>query len=313
MTVSFPLKPQRKILPPEQARAYAEHIQGLDWNDPSTYKAIAETIVFELKEELVQDDLMRILGVDVRTFLPGQTPEWRTTKGLKVFTSQPGAAAPRSQVSNQSIQLTTEEHHIHPEINLVTLRSGRYGDIQDLKNEALEKLQGFRYNKIWGTVVGSVASTDANYWTVANSASSAAKKNALDSGINYAEDVAGSKATVIVGRRNELTWLADYAAYPSNAPSEAYLQLMERNIFPPVYRSLPVIYLNQFEDGWGLNMITEDEIFVMGLDTVKMGIDMELTALEDIDTDTATWHMNMWERYGTAVFNPLRNARIKLT
>src|SRR5690606_23228276 len=122
--------------------------------------------------------------------------------------------APRSQISNKTVTLTTEEHHVHPEIDLMTLQSGRYGDLQDLRNDALDALRGFRYSKIWSTLVGSVATSDPNYWSVASTASSAVKKNALDSGIDYVADVINNAPTAIIGRRNALQWLADYSMYP---------------------------------------------------------------------------------------------------
>jgi len=300
----------------EMVKAYEELMKSFDYNDERQRKAVAQTIVFDLEEQIAQDNLISLLGVDVRTFLPGQTPQWRTRKGIKVFTIEPGSYVPRSQIAQRVQTLTTERHAAHPSIEIDQLRGGRYGDIGDLRNEALEQLLGTKYARIWTTLVGSITSSDTTqYWTVGKTDTALAKKNALDSGIDYVADQQGSHATAIIGRRNALLWLADYAAYAGNGAGmpESQKEHLYQNISTPQYRGLPILYLNQYKDGWGVNMIQEDEIMVVGYDTIKMGIDGPLTFLEGIDIDNTTWHINIFESYGVGVFDSTRNGRIHLT
>lgn len=301
---------------PEMVKAYEDLMKNFDYNDERQRKAVAQTIVFDLEDKIKHDNLLSLLGVDVRTFLPGQIPQWRTRKGIKVFTIQPGSYVPRSQMAQRVQTLTTERHAAHPSIEIDQLRSGRYGDIVDLRNEALTQLLGTKYAKIWSTLVGSITSDDTDqYWTFASSDTSLAKKNALDSGIDYVADQQGSYPTAIVGRRNALLWLADYAAYAGSGAGipESQKEHMYTNISIPQYRGLPILYLNQYTDGWGVNMIQENEIMVVGADTLKLGADGPLTFLEGIDVDNTTWHINIFESYGVGVFDSTRNGRIHIT
>jgi hypothetical protein len=296
-------------------KAYADLMKNFDYNNESHRKAVALTIVNDLAENIIKDDLINMLGVDVRTFNPGETLQFRTRKGIKVFTSQPGSYVPRSQMAQRVQTLTTERHAAHPSIEIDQLRSGRYGDIMDLRNEALEQLLGTKYAKIWSTLVGSVPSSggaSGGYLTLATSSTGLAKKAALDSGIDYVADKQGSFATAIVGRRNELLWLADYATYAGSGVglSEVQKQHMYENVSIPMYRGIPILYLNQYTDGWGVNMITEDNVMVVGYDTIKLGQDGPLTFLEGIDVDNTTWHINIFESYGVGIFDSTRNARI---
>lgn len=300
---------------PEMAKAYKDLMKDFDYNNEAHRKAVALTIVYDLQENIVKDDLINLLGVDIRTFMPGETPQWRTRKGIKVFTSQPGSYVPRSQMAQRVQTLTTERHAAHPSIEVDQLRAGRYGDIMDLRNDALEQLLGFKYAKVWTTLVGSKVSGDnaaGGYFTLAESSAALAKKNALDSGIDYVADQQGSYATAIVGRRNSLLWLADHAAYAGNGAglSDTQKEHLYGNISVPMYRGLPILYLNQYTDGWGVNMIEDKNIMIVGADTIKLGVDGPLAFLEAIDVDNTTWHINIFESYGVGIFDAKRNARI---
>jgi hypothetical protein len=308
----------RKVLTSAQANAWAEAVKDFNWRDPKQRMAIAETIVFDLKETIDRDDIISLLQVDVREFAPGQTPQWRTRKGIKSFISQPGSYAPRSQMNQRVQTLTTERVHAHPEIEIIQLQSGRYGDVQDIRDEALAELLGRKYGKIWTTAIGSVATSDANYWATAATPNALQKKAALDSGFNYVADQQNSEITAIVGRRNALEWLSDYDAYVAGTNAgigmgETRRAELDGKPFPDTYRGIPVVYLNQYTDGWNANVIDESEIMILGRDTVKLGVDTPLTFLEEIDVDTATWHLNIFESYGVGVFDASRNARVVLS
>lgn len=309
---------RRRTPSPEVVKAYEEVMASFNPMDPADRKAVAEVIVFDMQEQIDRDNIIAGLGVDVRTFNLGQTPQWRTRKGIKVFTSQPGSYAPRSQMANRIQTLSTERHHAHPEIEITALQSGRYGDVSDLRDEALAQLLGQKYAKIWTTLVGSVSSGAVNYSSIASGATSAAKKNALDSGVDYVADQQDSDVTAIVGRRNALHWLADYEAYSTSAgygygPGENLKNQLDNTLYPATYRGIPVVYLNQYTDGYGINLISENEIFILGRGTLKLGVDLPLQFLEAIDVDNTTWHLNIFESYGAAVFDSTKNFRLQLT
>ena len=307
---------RRKTPSPEIVKAYKELMMGFDPNDTAMRKLVAETIVLDLKEEIMRDDVISLLGVDVRDFDLGQTPQWRTRKGIKVFTSQPGAYAPRSQMSQRVQTLTTERHHAHPEMEVTQLQSGRYGDMQDLRDEALAQLRGQKYSKTWTTLVGSISSTDTTqYAAIGATPAAAAVKNSLDSGLDYVDDQQDNQPTAIVGRRNALVRLADYNAYDTAQGvglSEDKKRELDNNLLLPTYRGIPVVYLKQYTDGYGINMITENNIMIVGKNTLKLGVDLPLQFLETIDVDNTTWHLNIFESYGAAVFDSAKNWRTYL-
>lgn len=309
------IKRSRKILTSEERRAFASAMQAVDFKDPAQRFEIAETIVKELKEEIDRDDVLAALDAEVVEFLPGQSVQWVTRKGLKVFVHEPGAYVPRSVLTNRTQTLYTDRVAVHPEIEITQLKSGRYGSLQEIKDQAYAELSGRKYASAWTTLIGSVATTDANYFATVSGPTSAQKKAAVDSGIDYVADQQGSYPTAIVGRRSALNWLADYAAYPAsqNVISDSRKEVMDNQIYPGTYRGLPVVMLNQYKDGYGVNMITNNNIMVVGKGTVKIGVDVPLDFLEGVDINTTMWHMNIFESYGVGVFFPERNARIYLT
>ena len=303
------------MLTAEDAKKFSEKMRAIDWvNDKKARVAFATTIVDELREDQMMDDIVSTLGVDVRTYQEGQSLEF-TTHGrtLKAYVHEPGSFAPRSRIVNKSVTLTAELVSVNTEMEIGELRSGRYGTVEDIRRQALETLQGRKYGIVWSTLIGSVASTDGNYWSVATAASAAAKKAALDSGLEYVLDQQGSTAVAIVGRRNALGFLGDYSAYNTYGPSEAKKSELDTRPYPASYKGIPVVYLNQYKDGWAGNIITESNIMIVGSDTIKMGVERGLDFAEDFDSNTLVWNIHFYEKYGVAVFRPTRNAKIVLT
>jgi hypothetical protein len=300
----------RKNLTSEEVREFQEAMASVDFNDAGQRRALAEVIVKELRDWIEKDDILAALKVDIQTFLPGQTVQWITRKGVKAFVHEPGSYAPRSTIANKTTTLSTEMISVNPEIEIGQLRSGRYGTIQDIKDMAMQELLSRKYGIIWSTLIGSISAGNASqYWTAAKTVSAAAKKNAVDSGFDYVADK--TEVTAIIGRRTALSWMADYSAWSTTGPSENMKnQLETTTAYPQSYRGVPVIMLNQYTDGWGTDVITADNVMILGRDTVKLGVDRPLDFMEEINIDTLMWHIHIFESYGTAVFFPERNARI---
>lgn len=307
---------KKRVLTSEEVREFKQAMASVDWTrDPAARRAIAETIVKDVRQDVEQDDLIRLMGVDVQYFDEGQSVQFRTRRGMKAYVHAPGSLAPRSTMTTNTVVLTTELTSVHPELEIGQLTSGRYGSIQDIRNEAKSELLGSQYATIWNTLIASVPSSQAgtNYWTYASTVTAAAQKNALDSGFNYVADVAGSEITAIVGRRSALGFLQDYSAYTTHAPSDKLRSELESNPFVGSYRGVPVIMLNQYTDGYGVNRITNGNIMILGKDTIKMGVDRPVGVEETIDVDTLNWHMHIYTKFGTAVVLPTRNARIYIS
>ena len=310
----------RKPVSEEMKLAFAKQMSSVNFKSEPERLEIAEVILKDLKEEINRDDIISALGVEVVEFAPGQTPQFITRKGLKAFLHAPGSFAPRSVVTTKVQSLYTERVSINPEIEITQLKSGRYGTIQDLKREALDELMGRKYATIWSALVESIPTSNTTQrWTVANTATSAAKKNAIDSGIDYVADQQGSDVVAIIGRRTSLSWIADYNAYnigtsvPGSGPSEQRKLMLDNQLYPETYRGIPVIMLNQYKDGFGVDYIQTGEVMVVGRNTMKLGVDVPLDFQEGIDRDTLMWNMHIYENYGVGVFFTERNARISFT
>lgn len=291
-----------------------------DFNNLETAQdqhAFAEIIVDSIKEDIMQDDLLNILGVKSRTFGFNETMQFKTTRGCKAFIHEPGTPIPRSTFMNRVHKLDAELIGVRPTLELGEIQSGRFGELADVKEFAMEALQGKSYNILWNTLINSVATTDSNYWSVGASSTGNAKVNAVDSGLDYVADQQSSNVVAIVGRRNALKFLAKAESYqPTNyygMNSDRRLEELNYSLYPGTYRGVPVVMLNQYEDGWGINNITENEIMILGSNTLHMGIKEELGMQEWTDGETLLWNMHIYTRRGFGVFFPERNARIQLT
>lgn len=303
---------KRRVPNLEAAREYEKAVASVNWDDPGERRAVAETIVKEIREDIEMDDMLATLDVDIQYFEEGQTVQFRTKAGLKAYVHEEGSYAPRSQLTTYVLTLQTELVSVHPEVEIGQIR--RYGTLEDIRAEAREEMLGHQYAVLWNTMYGAIGSSDANYWAGLTTASAAnVFKAAVDSGFDYVADQPGSTVTAIVGRRSAFSWLQDPVAWGSTyGPSEKTKETLDFQPFQAQYRGIPVIMLNQYKDGYGINRIANNEIMVLGKDTLKMGVDRPLGVKEDINVDNLMWHLHMYMKYGAAVLYPERNARIHI-
>jgi hypothetical protein len=303
----------RKNLTLAEAQAFAEQMHGVDWNNSEQRRAIAETIVFDVKSIVNFDNILAQMGVEEVRFLPGQTVQFTTKKGLKAFVHEPGSYAPRSVLTQRVVNLTPELVSVNGEMEIGQLQAGRYGTVQDVKDMAVEQLTGKKYSILWNILTNSKAATDPGYYSIAAAVAGTVKKNTLDSGFDYVADVPGSEVVAIVGRRTALSWIADFDSYGSNGPSEKLRETLDTKAYPDTYRGVPVVYLPNYVDGWGITGITASDIMILGRNTIKLGYSRELNFMESTDSNTLNWNLHMFEEYGACLFMAERNARIVLT
>jgi len=295
------------VLTPEEEEAFAAFMRDVDWTDPQQRRAIALKILKYIKEDVMRDDLVGLL-VNVERIPLGATPQWIVREGVKAYVHEPGSYAPRSTVTQRVFTLTTELVSVHPEMNLDQLKTGRYGTIADIRRMGTEQLLGRKYAYVWNTLIGSIASTDTNYGTFASTASTATKKAALDTALSWVNDknIRGAKA--IVGRYTAVDWISDIDGF-----SEKTKFIIESEGLLGSYRGVPIIRLHQYQDGYGIDRINEDEIFVIGNDTGRMGVTQDLEVMDDININDKTWHLRVDEQYGVALFYPEKNYRLAIS
>lgn len=275
--------------------------------------AVATKIVKFVNDDIQQRDLSSFLLP--KEFVPiGQTAEYAVRGKMRVYWHEPGSYAPRTRVTQRVMTIPVSMVSAHPEYELGQLESGRYGGVSEQVRLASEALLGAINAKVWNTVVGSVATTAANYAAV-DITSIAALKGALDDAINWVEDQAGGGVRAIVGRRNLLYRLLDLGSAnnsPSGFISDKTQEGIDRGQMPS-YRGVPLVGLNQWRDGRGKHTIAQDEIMVIGNDAGRYVVQQELRSKDAVDVDTLIWHIHMYMRVGCGVFFPERLYRIKIT
>jgi hypothetical protein len=284
----------------------AELFQNLDLRNPMVQYAIADTVSQRLNIEVKMEDISRFYA-DVKYYKPGETPEFTFRKGVKSYVIVPGAFAPRSQFIQRKITLDTELVAANPEMELSQLESGRYGSMNDIKNEAKKELLGRRNATLWSVLYGSITSSDtANYRAIGSAPAAELVRLTLVSGLNYVEDVGGG-AAAIVGRISKLGVVTEFAGY-----SEKYKEKVDSSGGKILgdFRGVPLVGLHQYTDGYDINRINSDNIMIVAKDTTVLAVTEKIRALPAIDADTRMWNCNFTEKYGGLVKFPSYNWRI---
>ena len=295
------------------SEAFAEIVKEAMYSEEKRH-AVAEKIVKFVQDDIQQKDLSAIILP--RDFVPiGQTAEYAVPGKIRVYWHEPGSYAPRTQVTQKVFTIPVAMVSANPEYELGQLEAGRYGTIADQVRRASEALQGAINAKVWNTITGSIATTDANYSTVDTTGAHLVKA-ALDNAINWVEDQAGGGARAIVGRRNLLYRILDFGTTGTTytgAYSDQTLRDIDVSGNLTSYRGVPIVPLPQWRDGFGAHTIKQDEIMVMGQDSGKYVVQQELRSRDAVDADTLIWNIHMYLRIGVGVFFPERNYRIQIT
>lgn len=293
----------------EKDRQLTELCQQVDWFDQDVRRAVADTVSEKLEEEIRVEDISRYYATQ-RNYKPGDTPEFTFRKGLKAYVHEPGTYAPRSHFIQRTLTLTTELVSVNPEMEIVQLEAGRYGNLASIKAEAKRELVGHRNATLWNTLIASISSGDTNYRAVSATPSNTMMKNMVASGLDYIDDVAPGGAMAIVGRRSKLGWVNELDAFSSEAKKERVETAGGKVL--GTYLGVPVVALHQYTDGYDINRINADNVMIVAKGTTMFARTERLRSLDNIVADTRMWNIHFSEKYGAAVFWPEYNWRIYL-
>ena len=305
---------RRAKLTLEERDAFAEEMQAINWNDPVERNAIALKIVKYVEDDKEKDDIVGLFA-NIIQFNVGETLEFTTVKGLKAYVHEPGTWAPRSTVSQRYQTLATEQISANVGFDLTALKGGRYGTMADFRSMAVEELLGRKYAMTWTTMIGSVPAANGialGYFAGAKTATVLGKLMALNSGLDYVEDQKGGVAAII-GRRTAFNFLNDSTASASGGFSSVTRTNIENFGGLSAYRGHPIVKLNQYQDGYGVDRITDDEIMILAPNTLYIGENFGLEVYDKIEPENREWVVTMTEMYGAGLIFPERNARIALS
>lgn len=286
-----------------------EALKNFNWKNPQERQALAETLINLVYDSIIEEDLSSLM-CDVIRYDLHQTMQFQHLSGLKAFVHEPGSYAPRSIVVKKVLNLYEKMTSINPTLNILEIDSGRYGDLGEIKRMAKDEILGERYAAIWNTFTGSIASTDTNYGTINWGVdSNATMTTELNAGLRYCRDI-GVSVKCIVGRYSQLDWIADTTDY-----SEKFKEYRDLEGVLTVYRGVPVVYLQQYLDGYGQPRIDSGNIMIITEGTGKLGLkfDIDKYVMESIDSNTYDWNMHAAEMWGVGVVHPEWNYRIQVT
>ena len=99
------------------------------------------------------------------------------------------------------------------------------------------------------------------------------------------------------------------------ANSETWKEMRDRDGFLGAYKSIPIIYLQQYLDGYGQVRIDNENFFIVSEGTGKLGMkfDIEKYTMEAMDVDTYDWNMHAAEMWGAAFVHSEWNYRVYIT
>lgn len=302
-------KPQAQLTQAE-LEEFRKVMADIANGDREKAKAVATLVVKYIKESIDQRDLGSLL-LGVENFPLGTTPEYILRGKPKVYWHEPGSYAPRTQIVNETFTIPSAMLSCHPEYELGQLKTGRYGSMVDITNDARDEMFGAINALVWNTVKGAVSS-GSNYASL----SAKITRAALAKAVRYMDDQPGG-AVAIVGRKNVLTPICDWNVGNSTVGAKGIFgDGMMESIFRggltsiSEFEGVPVIGLSQWKDAYNTNTISESDILVIGQNVGKVALVEDFNQLDGTDIDTLMWHIHIWKRMGCAVFKSDRIYRI---
>jgi len=269
----------------------------VNFNDPMQSHALAEIVSRLLYEDVRHQDILSLM-CDIEYFELGQQMQFAVTKGVKAFVHEPGSYAPRSVVVKKTLDLYAEQTSVNLQLNLLELKSGRYGSLPDLKRQMAREILGARYAAIWNAFKAAVPSgTVGNYHTIAAASGADDKMALLNRAITNMND-RGAIPKAIVGRYKAVSWISDIS---STYYSDEWRGIRDRVGFLGAYRGIPIVYLTQYEDGYGQLRIDGDNLFIVAEGCGKFGIQLDNFVTDAVNADTLDWNLHFTEIWGAGV------------
>lgn len=308
----------KERLSEQERKALASYLQNIDWSNPydENKRALATKIVENVQQDIYNQQLVNYLA-DVKEVGPGEEMQFRTRRGLVAYVIEPGAYAPRSQITNTVVTLPRKLITVATELELGQIRSGRYGSIADIKKDALEQILGAQNSMLWEVAWRAVAagSADGNYSSFATAASNSTKRAAVDSAISYLADYTQTGPRAIVGRYSALAFMENGYLETDYLPESMKEDLFRRTGFMGVYRGVPVFRLKSFKDEYGVEKISASHILVIGDGVLKYGV--QTPGLEVFDqvkgTTNHTWEIAFWLTVGACAVETHRIYHLEIT
>jgi len=297
----------------EDTKKFAEEMRKVDWTNPMERRAVAQIIVRQLKDEQANQDIVSRIADQV-SFGEGDTIQFVTRKGGKAYVHSPGSAAPRSTITNRVQTLEAENVSVNMEFELDQLRTGRYGNMNEVRKWARQALLHRKYKTVWDVLRGSIATSDSNYSAIARSSNPATLKYSLDQAIDHVEDQVGGENTAILARRNDLSWLLRWGEGSSVIDySDTMKDKINKTGAVGQYRGVPIFLMNKWVDSYNVDVIASGDIMVVNSSTAKVGVVRGIEALDSLDINSRMWNVAVSERYGVGVFFPERNYKLTFT
>lgn len=276
-------------------------------------KSMAQLVTQMIYDTISLYDLTSL--VPKQQFAPSETPVYRKRGRLRVYWTEHGSNAIRTQQTVGEYFPTTRALQGAPSYNYDQFKQGRYGDISEQTRLINEEFMGKRNKLIFDTITASIPST-TSYGNYALQGGKITKA-ALDKGIDY---VAGNNVNgvlCVIALYKHCAPIIDFndRGYNIELWTEAQKAKFMQTGMIDFYRGAPIIHLRQYIDGHGLLTIPDDEILVLGADPdTSVWIDHgPFDTLEQVDAVSRDWILNMMIKIGYYIFAPQKNYRIKVS
>ena len=251
-----------------------------------------------------------------QSFSPSETPVYRKRGRLRVYWTEHGSNAIRTQQTVNEYFPSTRALQGAPSYNYDQFKQGRYGDMAEQNRLINEEFIGKRNKLIFDTITASIPSTTA----YGNYAAHAGKmtKTTMDKAIDYVNGANINGVRCIIGLFKHLAPIIDFqdrGTYGIDLWTDEQKRKFMQVGMIDLYRGAPIITLKQYIDGHGLITIPDDEILVIGNDTDSCWwIDQgPFDTLEDLNAVTRDWIINIMIKIGFFIFHPQKNYRIKVS
>ena len=299
-----------KKIPSEALKALAVAFKKFDHRNSDQRRAMAEKLVEFVVTDVYTQDLVTLLA-DEQTFNPGEILQFHTFRPVKAYVLDPGSTGSRTRIIKDSIALPFERVYVGTELDLDELRSGRYGTLNDYRRLVAEALLGQRNKQMWETLNNSITSAvnDGNFATFASGASTATKKAALDTAIDYVHDNTNSGPLAVVGRFTALNWIYQIADQSNISTfGDMTKEEIQARGFLTVYRGTPVFYLRDYKNADGVSVIGNSDIQILSDGSLKFARKSPgLESFDEIRGANYSWAIDFWTEYGSLVVEPDRN------
>jgi hypothetical protein len=285
----------------EEAQDISKRIQAMA-KTPQGLNELAQLITEDLEEEMKAYDIRPLFFGPVKNRDLNETVEYKRKGKFRAYQITHGGYVPKSRIFQDVVTATPDIFAVRPACDLLQLETGKISSVQELRDGARDALLSLYVGHVYGAIANAIPSGGDNYASVVGAEVDKATLDSMITKMSKHGDVS------VVGTHSALAPVLDFQGY-----SDATLRDIERTGSLGIYRGAQMVKIDQFQDADDVDLIKDNEIYVISQKAGHIDDFGELRNREIVDAEHDELSVKIQQMWGMTILHAEKMGRIVIS